>query len=222
MVIGGPKKSLKTSILIDMVLSMAAALPFLGMFETRRRFRVALISGESGKYTIQETARRVAVAKGIGAELLDNLDVLWDFRLPQLANEAELLELTRGLKRLGIDVVDIDPLYLSLLAGSTAQASNLFDMGPLLLRVADACLRAGATPILAHHAVKQRGRGFDPIDLDELAFSGIAEFARSWLLVSRREAYEAGTGQHRLWLQTGGSIGHGGLFAMDLNEGQIG
>jgi hypothetical protein len=221
-ILGGPKKSLKTGKLIDLALSLGTGLAFLGHFAVYEKTRTMLISGESGQHTIQETARRVADAKGID---LASADTLWDFRLPQLASAIELMELGRGIKDNGVKVCILDPLYLSLLAGQGQQglqASNIYDMGPLLMRVADTCLNAGATPILAHHAKRGRTTGtYEPLELDDLAFAGVAEFARQWLLLSRREPYAPGTGTHRLWLSAGGSIGHGGLWAVDIDEGQL-
>jgi len=221
-IMGAPQKGLKTSTAIDLAISMASGTSWLGKFLCPERKRVAVLSGESGPFTIQETARRICIAKGLDlAELRDALH--WQFTLPQLASLEQLDALRLGLAREAIEVVFIDPLYLSLLAGGDGgvRAENLYETGPLLLRIAEACLAVGTTPVLLHHTRKGAGREGEPLDLTDLAFSGVAEFSRQWILLSRREAYEPGTGQHRLWLVVGGSVGHGGQFALDIDEGQL-
>jgi replicative DNA helicase len=218
---GGPNKSLKTSLMVDAAVSLGAAKPFLGKFSVPRVVRVGMLSGESGKHALQQTALRVCQAKGVD---LNSVNILWEFCLPQLANLAHLSHLAESLHKNGIEVLLLDPLYLSLLSGSEAkglQASNLFDIGPLLLSVSRTCLAAGCTPLLIHHTRKNVADPYQPLELQDLAFSGCAEFARQWILVNRRLKFEEGSGQHRLWFSVGGSQGHSHLLGVNVDEGTL-
>jgi AAA domain len=222
-IMGGAKKVLKTSLMIDFALSLACGKPFLGQFDVPTPVPVAILSGESGEYTIRETARRVAKAKGVS---LASCPVLWGFTLPKLASADDLAALARELKAAQVGAVFLDPIYLCLAAGTPDfQVNNLFAVGPLLMNVARVCLDVGATPILLHHASKgaamSRTLTGEPMELEDLAFSGFAEFARQWVLVSRREKYEAGSGKHKLWLNIGGSAGHSGLWGVNVTEGEL-
>jgi hypothetical protein len=221
LIMGGPPKAMKTSLAVDLAISLASATPWLGKFAVPARRRVAILSGESGPFSLQETARRICRAKGVDPVKLEDY-LQWQFHLPQLASDDHLTELEQGLEMDEIEVAIIDPLYLSLLSGSNVRAENVFEVGPLLLRFAQFCKFAGATPILLHHTTKTAARQLRPLELTDLAYSGFAEFARQWLLVSRREEYDVGSGIHQLWLAVGGSVGHGGLYHIDIDEGRIG
>jgi hypothetical protein len=221
-VVGGPKKTLKTSTLVDLAVSLATGTPFLGHFKVFRRHRVLMVSGESGEATLWGTGRRVCRARGVEPASLGK-QLHWSFRLPQLASPLDRGRFRDGLSGLGgAGVVALDPLYLCLLAGLDArevEAGNLYHMGPLLLGLARDCLSAGWTPLLCHHARKHKDKDFEPMDLDDLSFAGIAEFARQWLLESRRAAYDPQAGTHRLWLSSGSSAFAGGLWGVDVGEG---
>jgi replicative DNA helicase len=221
-IFGGPRKCLKTSLLMELALSLGSGIAFLNKFEVPKICRTVFLSAESGPWTLQETAHRICAAKGIR---LADTNTLFGFELPQLANPKHMEEFADGLVSAEAEVVIIDPLYIALLAGVDAkymEASNLFDMGPLLRRVAQTCLKAGCTPILAHHSVKRLQAVGEPLELEDLAFAGIQEFARTWVLVNRREAFDPATpGFHQLWMSVGGSIGVAKLLALDITEGEL-
>jgi hypothetical protein len=220
-ILGAPKKNLKTTIAVDLALSLGTGRPFLGSFDVYKPARVGLVSGESGEATLQETARRVAAAKGVD---LGDADVLWDFDLPALTSAADVAALCGGVAAHGVTVLLLDPLFLCMLSGDLAgrlEAANLYQMGPIFRRVARSLLAAGCTPVLLHHAPKHVPAG-EPLELDQLAFAGVSEFARQWLLVNRRVAYDPNRpGSHQLWLGVGGSCGQSGLWALDVEEGEL-
>jgi hypothetical protein len=221
-ILGGPRKALKTSVLADLVISLGSGTPFLGQFPIPKKLRVAFLSGESGDHTIQETALRICDAKRVK---LQEVDVLWGFDLPQLANSSHMAEVQRGITEHGITFLVIDPLYLCLLAGvgeGTVDAKNLFQMGPLFAQVSKTLLSAGCTPMLSHHTIKRPPNPFEPLDLEDLAYAGVQEFARQWILLSRRERYEPGTGTHKLWIEYGASTGQSGQWGLDIEEGVLG
>lgn len=163
-----------------------------------RPVRIGVLNGESGPATVQEALRRICEEKEVSlGAILHNL--FWGFELPRLDDDMDLILFSEQIVAQRLEVVIIDPLYLCLLgSGGGQNAANLFDVGPLLSAVTRACLNAGATPILVHHATKAAGQIHRPPDLDNLAFAGIQEFARQWILLSRRETYAPGNGLHRL------------------------
>jgi hypothetical protein len=216
-VMGAASKTMKTSLALDWALSVSTGLPFMGTLDVYKPARVAVISGESGEAVLRETARRIAAAKGIK---LADADVLWSFDLPQLARITDLAELCRGLRENKVEALLLDPLYLSLLAGTDLDAKNLYDIGPLLRNFTLACLDAGATPITLHHFKKAHKPG-DELSITDLSFSGIAENCRQWLLIGRRERYVPGSGRHALTVEVGGSAGQSGSWSVDIDEGQL-
>ncbi len=225
LVIGGGKKTLKTSIMIDLVVSLVTGTQFLSYFAVPRKVRVGVISGESGGATIRDCVRRVCRERKVSNPEL--LNAHWLLEMPALSDAADLATLRQQILDLKLQVVIIDPLYLCLLRGNaSAQATNMYDMGPLLSNICQICLQAGATPILVHH-FRKGGQAYKrgpnaiqaPPELDDLAFAGIGEYARQWLLVGRRKMFCPASGLHELWLSVGGSAGHFGIYGVNIREG---
>jgi hypothetical protein len=165
-------------------------------------------------------ALRIARAKRVNAT---TADVLWGFNLPCLGSDAGLEALELMLEANKVGLVIIDPVYMSLTGPETKglNTGNLFDMGPLLRGIVEACKRQNATPLLIHHNRKNSANEkFAPPDLAEMSGAGFAEFCRQWILLSRRKEY-ASDGRHELWMQIGGSAGHSSLWALEIDEGKI-
>lgn len=216
---GGPSKTLKTSILVDQCLSLAAGVPFLGRFAVPTSKRVLLLSSESGTATLQETARRICRAKCIDlAELGDQLH--WGFRPPILTDANHLLALAASIIERKIDVVCIDPAYLSMnLQGN--EAANQFAVGAVLSNLTQLQADTGVTIVLATHFRMHMQPGTVPM-LEHVAGAGFGQWARQWFLLNRREEFNPDVpGTHRLLMSYGGSAGHCGASGLDVEEGLI-
>jgi|GEM_PF-1700363 len=217
-VLAGPKKCLKTNILIDLTLSLASQAKFLNEFYTSRPVRVALVSGESGQATIQETARRVAHSKP-WMNLADYENAFWCFDLPKLGQADTAKTIITYIEKHALEVLILDPAYLCMPLGDSA--ANLFLVGVMLSDLTKVTAETGTSIILCHHTKKNgAGSAFDPPELDNIAWSGFQEWTRQWLLLGRRAAYNPeNNGHHELWLSAGGSAGHSGLWAVNVDEG---
>jgi hypothetical protein len=215
LLLAGPKKALKTSVLVDLALSITTAGYFLGYFKVNEAMRVGLMTGESGMPTLQETVVRIAHAAGTDPGQVTSL-VITD-EIP-LLNDLRHLDALRGwIKEYELGLVAIDPFYIAL--DDSVDAASMFAVGKVLRNVTRVCQESGANLLLCHHTKKNVINPNDPPELEDVAWAGSQEWARQWLMVSRREKYEPGTGEHRLWLVSGGSAGHGGCWALDINEG---
>jgi hypothetical protein len=219
LVIGGPKKALKTSLALDLMISLASGCDFLGHFPVERQVAVAFVSGESGRATLQRAARRMARARGV---TMPRGKWFIGFELPQIANAEHLAEIQAAVEENQIGFLAVDPAYLATLEGRKADsAGNVFAMGPILKGFGDIGNRTGCTMALIHHTRKLGPKErYRPLDLDDLSQSGFAEWARQWLLISRRHSYKSGTGDHALYLSVGGSAGHSGCYTLDVSEGR--
>ena len=216
-ILAGPKKALKTSIAIDLAISLATRGMFLGFFHCTRACKVLMMSGESGMATIQETARRQCEAAGW--KLADLSNLVFSDQLPKIGSAEHLNALRKFIQADEVEILFLDPAYLMMDTGG--KESSIFAMGELLANLNELCQSMGVTLILLHHCKQGVNDPFAMPELDNMSWAGFQEFARQWLLLGRRERYkpESEPGVHKLWMNVGGSAGHAATWAVDVREG---
>ncbi len=219
-VIGGPEKSLKTSIGLDLAMSAATGTNFLNAeeFPCRRKAKVLFMSGEGGKRFIQSKLKQIAASKGLNLEDVEGLTIC--FSLPNLSSSSDLAALRSAIKSVEAEFVVIDPIYLCL---HVEQSGNILVMGERLEAVKAACDDAGATPILIHHVNKSSDAakfgGSAPMLID-LAQAGFSAYAGQWILIGREKPYDSEEpGVHRLIVSYGSREWDGGSKAVAVFEG---
>lgn len=218
MVMGALSKSMKTSIMLDMAISLATATPFLGKFAVPAKVKSMIFTGESGAATIKSSAMAIAQARGLKAS---DIDVRWSFQVPLISDVKQVSLLRTEIEKHAVQVLFIDPTYLALADEKmSTQAGNIFNFGRLLAGITKCCQELGVTLVLLHH-FKKTGEidKDDPCSLDRLSQAGFGEWARQWLLLARSKKYEF-DGVHELRMKSGGSAGHGDEYYLTINEGK--
>jgi len=157
------------------------------------------MSGESGMASIQSTVQRIANAADYWPDRLGNL--LVTAQVPRIGDLEHMGALEKFIADHTVDVLCLDPACRCVPGDDVG---NVFAVGHQLRLLNDLVATTGCTLIMVHHAVKRRAMGhaqFVPVELEDLAWAGWREWARQWLLVGRREAWNPGSGDpHRLWL----------------------
>lgn len=217
LMIAGPEKCLKTTVCIELMLSIASGSPFLETFPVTKPGPVMFVSGESGEPVLWETTRRIAKAKGL--DLSKDLPLFFEFSLPTISDPAHIDVLRELIVKHQLSMVVVDPAYLSLLsAGESTNTADNMAMGPLLKRYGDLSSGTNCVMGLIHHATKGRSEPGDEIELADMAGAGFREYARQWLLLRRRERFTDAAAPHQIALQIGGAAGQNSKWALSAIE----
>jgi hypothetical protein len=217
MFIGGLFKTCKTLLAVAQAIAIASGRPFLEIFEVPEATAVIYFNGEGGPTVAQDYARRVA--RSMGLELRDVTNLHWCFSIPRLESLSDLDAFCKVLDETRAKVVVLDNTTLAM---SGENAGNAMAMGGIFSHAIDLCNQRGVTPVFVHHFKRNRADQFAPGDLSDLTQAGAAEVAGQWILATRHEAYNPEQpGEHRLWLNIGGRLGHGCLHALDIHEGRL-
>lgn len=224
-VVSGSFKTLKTSIGMDLLVSLATGSRFLGHYNVPQAVRVGVMSGESGAHNLQSILRRVIQSKGLLSDSLDPEMFHISANVPRLANPDHMAELEAFILKHDLKVMLIDPMYMALMGLGSEQSASVFQMGEKLAVLGAICQRTKAVIIAVHHNSRGRTRAnpFEPAELDDISHAGFAEWAAQWLLLARRSRYDPDSdGEHELWLTAGGRDGHSTLVGVDVIEGRKG
>lgn len=218
-IVGGPKKVMKTSTLVDLAVSLVSETPFLGKFEVLKSSSVLMISGESGFATLRDIAQTIFTARNLDPAA--DWPLFFSRRLPGIGIPDQMAIVRQEILEKQIGVLILDPAYLSLLKGTRGVSpSDVFAMGQLLSVLSDLGADTGCTILLAHHTRKlPTAREYAIMDLSDLSMSGFAEWARQWLLINRT-APHTDNGYHQIGIAVGGSAGFSGKYSVEIYEGK--
>lgn len=220
-ILSGAMKTLKTSIGMDLLLSLATGSRFLNHYDVNQT-RVGIMSGESGGFALQDLARRIGVAKGVPITTIGSTFHIAS-EVPDLKSPEHIAFVERFIRQHELGVFMIDPMYLAMKGIRSDDAGNLMRVGEWLAPLSVIGQRTNCTMIIVHHNSRgaTRANPGEPAELADIAWSGFAEWAGQWLLLSRRERYDPDSdGEHRLWLTAGGRDGHSTLVGINVTEGR--
>lgn len=171
-IIGGPPDSYKSTLAVEMALSLATGVPFLGHYEVTRYAsdgHVLIVQEENSLASLRRMVARICAARGLG-DLHERDHGMWEFVHRRGTNlnvshlSLERFDLTDQVqvKRLGdfcnrkqVRYVFFDPVYLMI--GDSDENSGR-DLRKVLLALTWLKEETGAASILVHHTGKATDR----------------------------------------------------------------
>ncbi len=236
----GPEKCLKSSIALDLGLSLASGTHFLNKFRVPEQHNVALILAENGKAWAEQKLKQIGRSKQrfwrVNAEAAREEWAFFDwppldfgavrsrleisFTRPVLHGSSHLgwryLEaLEKWLELAFIDVLILDPFYRCDLGD--VNPSDPYAMAHILDYFERICQKTGTTLIITDHGLRGQKDGLP--SLQNTAWSPMARFAPQWLLLGHHRSFDTATGTAHLRLTVGGRDGHMGQYELTVCEG---
>jgi hypothetical protein len=177
-------KAGKTWAILDLAISVAAGVPWLGHFACPPAGRVLVFLGEGGERAMVRRLRAVAAYHGVDLDELGEARLLrLCFRVPTLTSGEDLATIEAELADRPAALVVLDPLYLAV--GQGATGANLYAMGAVLAAIQGVCQQAGAALVVVTHWNKTGdGTGIQRI-------SGVGPSAWGRVLASAGVAHRA-------------------------------
>ena len=222
-IIGGGMKTLKTSVAMDMALSIRSGQKFLGEFAVTQPDQefdvlptILFMSAESGKETLTDLRLRICAAKRLDPDS-ERAQIEYCAVVPKFTNKKLMDYFRQCLDEITPDVLIVDPAYIAMPSDGSASLSI---NGEALYEMINTARERNITFILLAHFKKNTGASkTKPPTLEDLCGAGYAEAARQWILLKRMTGYK-NDGHHELHVMAGGSAGHDGLYTLHIDEGK--
>lgn len=144
-IVAGEPKSFKSTLVMDMALSIASGADFLGKYPVENTGPVLYIQNENAHWIMKDRFEKMLVTKGLVGKIHKNkgtkLTVEWPPEIPfyminqqsfMLTDEDHQEYLEDTIKRMKPELVVLDPLYL-MFNGDIASAQDLFPILQWLL-----------------------------------------------------------------------------------------
>jgi hypothetical protein len=227
LIVGGREKCFKTSLTMDLAISLVTGKPFLGRFPVNDTRRVTFFTAEIGPAAGKLLIRRIRESKGIPEGQIGELNIITDvpsFTVTKIFDKTTGKptlhasipdEFEKYIATVPTDVMIFDPLYFCL---QGSEVGDMYAIGAALKVITRICDKKGIWPIFCHHARKDSSKEYQPMELGDLYGAGVSAFARQWMLVSHADAYRNGVAT--LTSKFGGSTqGDGGVWNLKVDEG---
>ena len=183
--LAGYPKTYKTMLLLELGVSLATTMSFLGRFRVPRYRRVGIVLMEDQAARARRRLRRICAAHGVDLKDLDGWLYLW-FRPPLRLSDQTVVELGDYARDLDLDLLGIDN-YAYVATGD----SNSSDDVTPQLQALSACRvkRPGLTVQLTHHARKEKGESVDSLRLTDVIrnSSAFGAWYDAGLVLGRRD-----------------------------------
>jgi AAA domain len=155
-VLGAEDKAGKTFALLDLAVSVATGSPWFNAFPCPTPGPVTLFLGEGGAAAMLRRLDAILASRGGDRSDLDGFLRLC-FKAPRLSSMTDLEEIREELSAPPPRMVGLDPLYLSIAAGS---GSDLYAMGDALYGIQELCQATQSALVVVTHWNKTgEGRG---------------------------------------------------------------
>jgi hypothetical protein len=213
--IAGQEKTLKSWLTILIALCVASGRPLLDHFPVPHAKPVVVFTGEAGRHSWVYRLQHLAGMMGftddeVKALPITIVDVAGPIGDPSfMATYQAAIDSEPGL-------IILDPLYRY--AGKVKEAGNVYEMGGLLGQLFEPTTARGISLIIVNHFNKAAGTN---ATLQSITQAGSRETADSWLLISHREMADVEEQSFKLKLNSGGRLGFGGEYDLDVELGPL-